>query len=357
MTRRVAVARRSATRAIAGARPGRDRDHQPARDRGRLGPADRRAGPQRARLAGPPDRRALRRAARGGPHGRSSASARAWSSTRTSPAPRSSGCCATSRPRATPSSARSTPGSSSSSPAATSPTTRTPRGRCCSTSASCAGTRELCELLGVDPEASLPEPVPLRRRCTGAPTSSAATSRWRGSRATSRRRCSARPATRPGMAKNTYGTGSFVLLNTGRRGARARRGPADHRRLGPRGAHRLRARGAVFVTGAAVQWLRDGLGIIGEAAETEAPGGLARLQRRRLLRARADRARLAALGSLRARHDRRPHPRHRPRPARPRRAGGDRLPDGRRGARPGGGRRARRSPSCGPTAARSPTAG
>ena len=65
----------------------------------------------------------------------------------------------------------------------------------------------------------------------------------------------------------------------------------------------------MFVTGAAVQWLRDGLGIIGEAAETEALAGVARLQRRRLLRPRAHRPRLAALGPLRARHDRRPHAR------------------------------------------------
>ena len=48
-----------------------------------------------------------------------------------------------------------------------------------------------------------------RRRC------SAARCRWPGSPATSRRRCSARPATTPATAKNTYGTGSFVLLNTG----------------------------------------------------------------------------------------------------------------------------------------------
>ena len=90
---------------------------------------------------------------------------------------------------------------------------------------------------------------------------------------------------------------------------------------------------SVFVTGAAVQWLRDGLGIIREAAETEATGGVARLQRRRVLRAGADRPRLAALGPVRARHDRRPHARHGPRAPRARGARGDRLPDGRRGAR------------------------
>ena len=73
------------------------------------------------------------------------------------------------------------------------------------------------------------------------------------------------------MAKNTYGTGSFVLLNTGDRGARAGRGAAHHGRLGARRARSTYAlEAAIFVTGAAVQWLRDGLGIIDEAAETEA---------------------------------------------------------------------------------------
>ena len=61
----------------------------------------------------------------------------------------------------------------------------------------------------------------------------------------------------------------------------------------------------MFVTGAAVQWLRDGLGIIAEAAETEELAALARVERRRLLRAGADRPRLSALGPLRPRDDRR----------------------------------------------------
>ena len=79
---------------------------------------------------------------------------------------------------------------------------------------------ELCELLGVDP-ATLPEPRALGRGLRHDRASSAARCRSPGSPATSRRRSSARPATTPGMAKNTYGTGSFVLLNTGDRGPRA----------------------------------------------------------------------------------------------------------------------------------------
>jgi glycerol kinase len=74
-----------------------------------------------------------------------------------------------------------------------------------------------------------------------------------------------------GLAKNTYGTGSFLLLNTGREAVPSRCGllttiawaigdePVEYA-----------LEGAVFITGAAVQWLRDGLGIIADAAETEA---------------------------------------------------------------------------------------
>jgi glycerol kinase len=74
----------------------------------------------------------------------------------------------------------------------------------------------------------------------------------------------------PGQAKNTYGTGCFLLANTG-----------DRPRIGAAGllatiawdigaGPRYALEGSAFVTGAAVQWLRDGLGIIADAAETDA---------------------------------------------------------------------------------------
>jgi glycerol kinase len=73
----------------------------------------------------------------------------------------------------------------------------------------------------------------------------------------------------PGLAKSTYGTGSFVLQNTG-----SKRPPLAPGLLGTvawgigaRLDYALEA--SIFVTGAAVQWLRDGLKIIGAAAETE----------------------------------------------------------------------------------------
>ncbi|MGZ5047468.1 MAG: glycerol kinase GlpK [Usitatibacter sp.] len=74
----------------------------------------------------------------------------------------------------------------------------------------------------------------------------------------------------PGMAKNTYGTGCFLLMNTGERPA-----VSAHRLLSTvawqregRAAYALE--GSVFVAGAAIQWLRDGLGLIANASEIDA---------------------------------------------------------------------------------------
>ena len=73
----------------------------------------------------------------------------------------------------------------------------------------------------------------------------------------------------PGMSKNTYGTGSFLLLNTGADAPESEHGllTSIGWRIDGRCTYVLE--GAIFVTGAAVQWLRDGLGIIDSAAETE----------------------------------------------------------------------------------------
>jgi len=74
----------------------------------------------------------------------------------------------------------------------------------------------------------------------------------------------------PGMIKSTYGTGCFMVLNTGVQAVTSR-----HRLLGTT-AYRLKGvtthalEGSIFVAGAAVQWLRDAMHLIGSAAETEA---------------------------------------------------------------------------------------
>jgi glycerol kinase len=74
----------------------------------------------------------------------------------------------------------------------------------------------------------------------------------------------------PGMVKSTYGTGCFALLNTGERAVRSRNRllTTVAWRLGGKVTYALE--GSIFVAGAAVQWVRDGLGAIRHAAESEA---------------------------------------------------------------------------------------
>jgi glycerol kinase len=73
----------------------------------------------------------------------------------------------------------------------------------------------------------------------------------------------------PGMAKNTYGTGCFLLLNTGDRPVVSERGLLTTVAWQLDGATTYALEGSVFIAGAVVQWLRDGLGIIKTSAETE----------------------------------------------------------------------------------------
>jgi glycerol kinase len=74
-----------------------------------------------------------------------------------------------------------------------------------------------------------------------------------------------------GESKCTYGTGSFILTNTGTTVQRSEAGLLSTAAWrSPDGTLTYALEGAIFVTGAAVQWLRDGLQIVGSAAETEA---------------------------------------------------------------------------------------
>jgi glycerol kinase len=72
-----------------------------------------------------------------------------------------------------------------------------------------------------------------------------------------------------GMAKNTYGTGSFILLNTGDRPVPSQKGLVTTVAWGLGGKVTYAMEGSIFITGAAVQWLRDGLAIISNSAESE----------------------------------------------------------------------------------------
>ena len=73
----------------------------------------------------------------------------------------------------------------------------------------------------------------------------------------------------PGMIKNTYGTGSFLLINTGSKAVRSEKGLLTTIAWGLDNKIVYALEGSIFITGAAVQWLRDGLGILSSSSETE----------------------------------------------------------------------------------------
>jgi glycerol kinase len=73
----------------------------------------------------------------------------------------------------------------------------------------------------------------------------------------------------PGMVKNTYGTGSFVVLNTGSELRRSNSGLLTTVCCDAHGRAAYALEGSIFTTGAAIQWLRDEMGLIGSAVETE----------------------------------------------------------------------------------------
>jgi glycerol kinase len=72
-----------------------------------------------------------------------------------------------------------------------------------------------------------------------------------------------------GLAKNTYGTGAFLLVLAGEQVPAPPRGLLATAACGPDGSPWYALEGSVFIAGAAIQWLRDGLRVIGEAAESE----------------------------------------------------------------------------------------
>ncbi|EGA88934.1 glycerol kinase [Planococcus donghaensis MPA1U2] len=72
-----------------------------------------------------------------------------------------------------------------------------------------------------------------------------------------------------GMAKNTYGTGCFMLMNTGEEGVKSDHGLLTTLAWGVNGKVEYALEGSIFVAGSAIQWLRDGLKIIKNAPESE----------------------------------------------------------------------------------------
>jgi glycerol kinase len=132
-----------------------------------------------------------------------------------------------------------------------------------------AWDEELCDLFGVDP-ISLPEALP-SAHAFGVTSEFGGEVPVAGIAGDQQAALFGQACHRAGTAKNTYGTGSFVLLNSGEE-------PSSNPVAGllstiacgtdDRSAYALEA--SIFVTGAAVQWLRDGLGVIERAEDSEA---------------------------------------------------------------------------------------
>ena len=76
--------------------------------------------------------------------------------------------------------------------------------------------------------------------------------------------------TQPGMVKNTYGTGCFVVLNTGNQPIRSQNNLLSTVAWQINGQTTYALEGSIFIAGAIVQWLRDGLGIIKDSSDIEA---------------------------------------------------------------------------------------
>jgi glycerol kinase len=126
---------------------------------------------------------------------------------------------------------------------------------------------ELCSLLGVDPRA-LPEPAP-SAQVYGHTAEFGGEVPVAGIAGDQQAALFGQACHEAGMAKSTYGTGSFVLLNTGTDAPDPGEGLLTTVAWGVDDEVDYALEAAVFVTGAAVQWLRDGLGLIDAAAQTE----------------------------------------------------------------------------------------
>ena len=131
-----------------------------------------------------------------------------------------------------------------------------------------AWDEELCSMLGVDPE-RLPEPLP-SAHVYGTTSEFGGEVPVAGIAGDQQAALFGQACHAAGSAKNTYGTGSFVLLNTGSEAPEPGEGLLATVACAPAAEAAYALEASIFVTGAAVQWLRDGLGILAEAGESEA---------------------------------------------------------------------------------------
>jgi glycerol kinase len=128
----------------------------------------------------------------------------------------------------------------------------------------------MLEMLGV-PEQMLPKPVssrgPLAEAAAGTIASRAIP--ITASIGDQQSALYGQGGVRAGDAKVTYGTGAFLLMHTGTERINSRNRLLTTAALGPQGEPAFALEGSVFIAGAAIQWLRDGLGIIAKSADTQ----------------------------------------------------------------------------------------
>ncbi|HZP42587.1 MAG TPA: glycerol kinase GlpK [Candidatus Binatia bacterium] len=128
---------------------------------------------------------------------------------------------------------------------------------------------ELCRLLGV-PESVLPAVVPSSGRIgTTAPDVLGTPVPIAGVAGDQQAALFGQGCVEAGTAKNTYGTGCFLLLHTGTTPVASDAGLLTTVACDARGQRAYALEGSVFIAGAAVQWLRDGLGLVRKAADSE----------------------------------------------------------------------------------------
>ncbi len=131
-----------------------------------------------------------------------------------------------------------------------------------------AWDEDLCGLFGVDPS-RLPEPVP-SAAVYGTTSEFGGEIPVAGMAGDQQAALFGQACHEAGTGKNTYGTGSFVLFNIGPQAPPPKQGLLTTVAWGLEAGTDYALEASIFVTGAAVQWLRDGLGIIDEASESEA---------------------------------------------------------------------------------------
>lgn len=133
-----------------------------------------------------------------------------------------------------------------------------------------------------------------------------------------------------GLAKNTYGTGCFMLMNTGEKAVRSKNGLLTTIAWGVDGKVEYALEGSIFVAGSVIQWLRDGLRMLGKASDSQAYAERAKDNDGVYFVPAFRRPRRAVLAQRRARRGVRTVARHHERAVHPRGAGIDGVPDTRR---------------------------